>query len=196
MDFRPVREADGGTYFCWAKNDVGTSDELSMTFDVLFPPRQVLTEPVKFADFDVGKNAQFKCDAESNPPAKFEWLQKFPDLDNSKGQVFSRGFGKALSLQNVTYEHEGTWACVATTTIKGRERKVTSEPITVEVVGKPQVLAFKTDASQDFPLHSNAIIKASFCSDPKPRSLMWQWGSLRLIEGMVFMVHSNNELFF
>lgn len=120
LDFRPVREADGGTYFCWAKNDVGTSDELSMTFDVLYPPRAVLTEPQKVADLDVGKSTQFKCDAQSNPPAKFEWLQKFPDLDNGKGQVFSRGFGKSLLIQNVTYEHEGTWACVATTTIKGQ----------------------------------------------------------------------------
>ncbi len=60
---------------------------------------------------------------------------------------------------------------------------MTSDPIAVEVVGKPQVLGFKTEAKQDFALHSEAVVKAAFCSDPKPRSLMWQWGSLRLIEG-------------
>ena len=67
--------------------------------------------------------------------------------------------------------------------ILGRERKITSEPIKVEVVGKPQVLPFKANFKQDFPLHSDAVIKASFCSDPKPRNLKWQWGSLLLTEG-------------
>ena len=78
---------------------------------------------------------------------------------------------------------EGKWACVATTTIKGRVRKMTSDPIDVEVVGKPQVLFYKTDKKQDFAMHSDAEILVTFCSDPKPRSLIWQWGSVRLIEG-------------
>ena len=67
--------------------------------------------------------------------------------------------------------------------VLGRERKITSEPIKVEVVGKPQVLPFKANFKQDFPLHSDAVIKASFCSDPKPRNLKWQWGSLLLTGG-------------
>ena len=66
----------------------------------------------------------------------------------------------------------------------GRERKITSEPIKVEVVGKPQVSPFKANFKQDFPLHSKAQVKTSFCSDPKPRSLKWQWGSLLLLEGI------------
>ena len=68
----------------------------------------------------------------------------------------------------------------------GRERKITSEPIKVEVVGKPQVSPFKANFKQDFPLHSKAQVKTSFCSDPKPRSLKWQWGSLLLLEGKHF----------
>ena len=47
LDFKPVRESDGGSYFCWAKNEVGTSDELSVTFDVLYPPRTVTTGEIK-----------------------------------------------------------------------------------------------------------------------------------------------------
>ena len=181
LDFLPVREGDGGSYFCWAKNEIGTSDELSVTFDVLYAPRKVLTLPKKRIDLDAGQPAKFQCEAEANPQPKLEWLQKFPE--DQGGQVFSRGQGKTLLLSNVTYEMEGKWACVATTTIKGRVRKMTSEPIDVEVVGKPQVLYYKTDAKQDFAMHSDASILVTFCSDPKPRSLVWQWGSLRLIQG-------------
>jgi len=186
LEFKPVRESDGGSYFCWAKNEVGTSDELSVTFDVLYPPRSVTTDPQRLIDLDVGKSFEFKCDAQSNPPSKFEWMQKLPILELEKDPrrpVYSRGFGKSLILKNVSYEHEGMWACTATTVIKGRERKITSEPIKVEVVGKPQVSPFKANFKQDFPLHSKAQVKTSFCSDPKPRSLKWQWGSLLLLEG-------------
>ncbi len=83
----------------------------------------MVTNPARVANLDVGKSAKFKCEAESNPPAKFEWLQKLPDLglnEGQRGQVYSRGFGHNLLVQNVTYEHEGMWACVATTTIKGQ----------------------------------------------------------------------------
>ena len=182
LDFLPVREGDGGSYFCWAKNEIGTSDELSVTFDVLYAPRKVLTRPDKRIDLDAGRPAKFQCEAEANPQPKLEWLQKFPE--DQGGQVFSRGQGKTLLLSNVTYEMEGKWACVATTTIKGRVRKMTSDPIDVEVVGKPQVLFYKTDQRQDFAMHSDAEVLVTFCSDPKPRSLVWQWGSLRLIEGV------------
>ena len=86
---------------------MGTSDELSVTFDVLYSPREVLTSPQKDTNLDVGRSAQFKCDAESNPPAKFEWLQKLPEIGKERAQVYSRGFGNNLLLKNVSYEHEG-----------------------------------------------------------------------------------------
>ena len=33
--------------------------------------------------------------------------------------MVSRGRGKTMLLQNVTYENEGKWICVATNSIKG-----------------------------------------------------------------------------
>ena len=34
-------QVDGGTYFCRASNDVGTSDELAITFTVRYEPRNI-----------------------------------------------------------------------------------------------------------------------------------------------------------
>ena len=39
LSFDPVRQGDAGTYLCRAKNNVSTSDEVSVRFDVLFEPR-------------------------------------------------------------------------------------------------------------------------------------------------------------
>lgn len=183
--FEPVREDDGGTYFCLAKNDIGSSDELSVTFEVLYPPRNVLTKPKRFVDLEVGTRDEFECEADANPPAHLEWLQKLPDDHQSGegGTVYARGQGKTIKFRNITYEHEGKWACSAKNIIKGKERKVQSEPITVEVTGKPQVLLYRTDDRQEFSRNAKADIKVTFCSDPRPRKVVWEWGSLRLLEG-------------
>ena len=36
-----ITQVDGGTYFCRASNDVGTSDELAITFTVRYEPRNI-----------------------------------------------------------------------------------------------------------------------------------------------------------
>ena len=73
--FEPVRKGHGGTYYCLAKNDIGSSDELSTTFEVLFPPINVQTQPNRVANLTVGDRKHFECFAEGYPKPKFEWLQ-------------------------------------------------------------------------------------------------------------------------
>ena len=115
-----------------AKNEVGSSDELSVTFDVLYRPKKVNISPKRLIDLDVGSSAEFKCDSEANPPAQFQWIQKLSEENillkpkrgssgnkNNNGRMISRGLGKTMLLQNVTYENEGKWICVATNSIKG-----------------------------------------------------------------------------
>ena len=56
--FDPVRQGDAGTYLCRARNNVSSSDELSVTFDVLFEPRNLRTEPAKLAQLTVEERAR------------------------------------------------------------------------------------------------------------------------------------------
>ena len=76
MIFDPVRQGDGGTYFCMARNSVGSSDELSIAFEVLYEPRNLRTDPSRVLDINVGDKTTFECSAVGNPMPKFEWLQK------------------------------------------------------------------------------------------------------------------------
>lgn len=123
LTFDPVRQGDGGTYFCRARNKIGSSDELSITFDVLYEPRNLITNPERFVDLEIGNHAKFECSADGNPQPEFEWLQKVDEGPGSgsgqDGKVYSRGTGKKFQLRNVTYENEGMWVCTAKNAIKG-----------------------------------------------------------------------------
>ena len=65
----------------------------------------------------------------------------------------------------------------------GRERRVQSSILTLEVRGRPQVLVSDASRVQEYVQHSDAVIKAVFCSDPKYRKAFWDWGNLNMSEG-------------
>ena len=125
--FEPVRKGHGGTYYGLAKNDIGSSDELSTTFEVLFPPINVQTQPNRVANLTVGDRKHFECFAEGYPKPTFEWLQTVTELKQSQGSVrtkrkntvYERGKARIIGISKISYENEGTWVCAATNLIKG-----------------------------------------------------------------------------
>ena len=54
--------------------------------------------------------------------------------DTQKTEV--RGHNATLLLEDVTYEHQGEYVCVASSVIREQTLEDRSQPIIVEVVGK------------------------------------------------------------
>ena len=65
----------------------------------------------------------------------------------------------------------------------GKERRVQSPALSLEVTGRPQVLLNNSTRTQEFVKGSDAVVKALFCSDPKYRKVSWEWNGLNLTEG-------------
>jgi len=188
LSFKPVRKSDGGTYICLARNEIGASDEISATLDVKYPPTKVRTDPVNFIDLEVGEDTTLTCEGDGSPAPQFEWHQRIDvGSGGEENTVYHRGTGRVINLRNVTYEQEGLWRCSAFNIIKGRERKVHSEVLRIGVSGKPLPMALKLEerSSRSYisPLGQEAVLSVSFCSDPPPRKLRWEWGSLKLGKG-------------
>lgn len=98
-----------------------------------------------------------------------------------------RGRESRLVIDNVTYDYQGEYECRATNYINGQERIATSEPVSLQVVGAPQVLR------HSHALHTMTVRKGDgvsmslvVCADPRPRHVAWEWGSLRLEAGAGF----------
>ena len=189
LSFKPVRKSDSGTYICLARNEIGASDEITATIDVKYPPTNVKTDPVNFVDLEVGDSSILTCEGDGNPEPEFEWQQMIDSRSGSGDDniVYHRGKGRVISLKNVTYEEEGLWRCSAFNRLKGGVRKVHSEVLRIGVSGKPLPLALKLEErsghSHSTPLGQEAVLTVAFCSDPPPRKLRWEWGSLKLDQG-------------
>ena len=63
--------------------------------------------------------------------------------------------------------------------IKGRERIIYSEDISVAISGRPLAMVGFLERDQGFGLGQDARLEVAFCSDPRPRAVRWEWGSLR-----------------
>jgi len=189
LSFKPVKKSDSGTYICLARNEIGASDEITATVDVKYPPTKVKTDPINFIDLEVGDDTLLTCEADGSPEPQFEWHQKIDSRPNSgdDNTVYIKGKGRVINLRNVTYDQEGLWRCSAFNEIKGKERKVHSEVLRIGVSGKPLPMALKLEErnghSYMAPLGQEAVLSVAFCSDPPPRKLRWEWGSLKLDQG-------------
>lgn len=106
----------------------------------------------------------------------------------SQGSAFlERGRESRLVIDNVTYDYQGEYECRATNYINGQERTVASDPISLQVVGAPQVLRLNS-AMQTVSVRKgeSATMSLVVCADPRPRHVAWEWGSMRLEAGAGF----------
>jgi hypothetical protein len=80
------------------------------------------------------ESTRLECQAEGNPQPRYQWLHRRPK--DGEEDIVIRSEDRYLHITNVTYEHQGEYICIATSTINGLERMVQSEAITLRVVGK------------------------------------------------------------
>jgi hypothetical protein len=86
-------------------------------------------------------------------------------------------------IDNVTYDYQGDYECRATNFISGQARTTNSDPISLQVVGAPQVLRPDAGYQVQVKRGESAILTLVVCADPRPRHVAWEWGSLRLEAG-------------
>ncbi|XP_045117704.1 irregular chiasm C-roughest protein-like isoform X1 [Portunus trituberculatus] len=177
--FNPVSRKHSGTYTCEARNAVGGSDPISVKIDVKYRPRVLQVGPAPLVTATLHNHTLLECIAEANPPPQYTWIQMIPDTQKTE----VRGHNATLLLEDVTYEHQGEYVCVASSVIREQTLEDRSEPIIVEVVGAPQVLRYTVERNMQVEKGQDAVIQIVFCSDPRPFSTSWEWGSLRLEAG-------------
>jgi hypothetical protein len=139
-------------------------------------PIHVHTDPLVEKSVIVHNQTILTCKAEGNPEVSYEWLQQPPS-----GQIRKRSHTADLTIQDVGYEDQGEYICVASNSIGGERREVQSEVVKIEVEGEPQLVKKEGEV---IGIHGRDVrLEAEFCSDPVPVKNTWEWGGIVLPVG-------------
>uniref|UniRef100_A0A0K2V225 Ig-like domain-containing protein n=2 Tax=Lepeophtheirus salmonis TaxID=72036 RepID=A0A0K2V225_LEPSM len=170
--FSPVTRQTAGVYICTAENTLGLSKPALVEIDVKYSPRILSVGPAPTVIASMYNKTLLTCEAEGNPPPRYQWLQKLPTQE-----VLIRGYNKQLLIDNVTYDHQGEFVCKAVNKIRGESRAVQSQPIRVEVKGAPKVNSIISEREITVQNGEDAVLEVHFCADPLPKQ-SWHLGDM------------------
>ncbi|XP_018408047.1 PREDICTED: neuronal cell adhesion molecule isoform X5 [Nanorana parkeri] len=145
----PVAQKDSsGTYTCVARNKLGT-DQKTIELEVK-EPTMIISQP-EYKVIQRYSRASFECKVKHDPTivAEVLWLKDNNDLPIDERFVIEK---ERLTIKNVTDKDEGTYTCVANTTLDSA-----SASAVLTVVDRPE-------ASSDLEL-----------TDPLEKSVQLSW---------------------
>lgn len=178
LEFERIsRELNQNVFECMAQNSYGISLPADVKLNVLYAPYLVNTSHSE--SVQLSNQATLACLFEGNPEPEVKWHYTDPLAKTSQAQLLDNNKSQYLSIKNVTYRNEGDYHCEARNQINGVYYGVRSSNIILDVYGEPQFLLKS-------PVHAKAVqgaksdLSISFCSDPVPNKVYWQFGSLRL----------------
>ncbi|KAL1124786.1 hypothetical protein AAG570_001407 [Ranatra chinensis] len=90
--------------------------------------------PNRLTTVNLYGEAWFDCEAEANPTPSYQWLQR---ISGGLASSAVRSNDARLHIRNATYHHQGEYICRVANYIGGKERPVQSDPVALQVVGKP-----------------------------------------------------------
>lgn len=105
---------------------------------------------------------------------KFSYLKfqyRYCRIPSQGGIWLERGRESRLVVNNVSYDYQGEYECRASNFINGQERSTTSDPISLQVVGAPQVLLPTNSSGYQVSVKrgESASLTLVVCADPRPR---------------------------
>lgn len=134
-------------------------------------------------EVQIGEMRTLRCHTQGSPSPSIQWLQQ-----THTGEVLVRGYEEELKIERASYQHQGSFVCSAKNIIG----EVQSDPILIDVLGKPEIdrIKVKTEYVLNLGEDLNAVVE--FCAKPAPR-VTWNLGpvgqadrTVELIAGSTF----------
>ncbi|XP_053531930.1 B-cell receptor CD22 [Ictalurus punctatus] len=84
-----IRSEDSGQYKCKCSNEVGHQDSISVTLNVLYPPKNVSVSINSSGEIVEGSSVTLTCSSDANPPVKnYTWFRVNESSPVGSGQSY------------------------------------------------------------------------------------------------------------
>lgn len=178
LEFQHItRDSNQDRYECFAQNPLGTSAAVEVRLNVLFAP--AVLNSSHSDSIQLGNSTHLSCLFEGNPSPEIKWFYVDPLSKLATTLQLENDKKSQLQLKNVTYRNEGDYYCEARNYINGQVYAVRSSNILLDIYGEPQFL-MKSPVLAKAVQGAKSDIALTFCSDPPPQRVYWQFGSIVL----------------
>ncbi|XP_060754304.1 B-cell receptor CD22-like, partial [Neoarius graeffei] len=155
-----ISSEDSGEYKCKYSNELGHQDSISVTLNVLYPPKNVSVSIRPSGEIVEGSSVTLTCSSDANPPVEnYTWF---------KGMT-SVGKGKTYTISNISSEDSGEYKCKCSNELGHQD----SISVTLNVLYPPKNVSVSIRPSGEIVEGSSVTLTCS--SDANPPVEIYTW---------------------
>ncbi|XP_053531931.1 B-cell receptor CD22 [Ictalurus punctatus] len=155
-----IRSEDSGEYKCNCSNEVGHQDSISVTLNVLYPPKNVSVSISSSGEVVEGSSVTLTCSSDANPPVKnYTWF---------KGMT-SVGKGKTYTISKIRSEDSGEYKCKCSNEVGHQD----SISVTLNVLYPPKNVLVSISSSAEIMAGSSVTLTCSSDANPPVENYTW-----------------------
>ncbi|XP_060755247.1 B-cell receptor CD22-like [Neoarius graeffei] len=170
-----ISSEDSGEYKCKCRNEVGDQDSISVTLNVLYPPKNVSVSISPSGEIVEGSSVTLTCSSDANPPVEnYTWF---------KGTT-SVGKGKTYTISNISSEDSGEYKCKCRNELGDQD----SISVTLNVLYPPKNVSVSISPSGEIVEGSSVTLTCSSDANPPVENYTWFKGTTSVGKGKTYTI--------
>ncbi|XP_053471792.1 B-cell receptor CD22-like [Ictalurus furcatus] len=159
-----IRSEDSGEYKCKCSNEVGHQYSISVTLNVLYPPKNVSVSISSSGEIVEGSSVTLTCSSDANPPVEnYTWF---------KGTT-SVGKGNTYTISKIRSEDSRQYKCKCSNEVGHQD----SISVTLNVLYPPKNVSVSISSSGEIVEGSSVTLTCSSDANPPVENYTWFKGT-------------------
>ncbi|XP_053531927.1 B-cell receptor CD22 [Ictalurus punctatus] len=155
-----IRSEDSGEYKCKCSNEVGHQDSISVTLNVLYPPKNVSVSISSSGEIVEGSSVTLTCGSDANPPVEnYTWFKGTTSVSK----------GKTYTISKIRSEDSGEYKCKCSNEVGHQD----SISVTLNVLYHPKNILMSISSSGEIVEDSSVTLTCSSDANPPVENYTW-----------------------
>ncbi|XP_053531932.1 B-cell receptor CD22 [Ictalurus punctatus] len=170
-----ISSEDSGEYKCKCSNEVGHQDSISVTLNVLYPPKNVSVSISSSGEVVEGSSVTLTCSSDANPLVEnYTWF---------KGTT-SVGKEKTYTISKIRSEDSGEYKCNCSNDVGHQD----SISVTLNVLYSPKNVSVSLSSSGEIVEGNSVTLTCSSDANPPVKNYTWFKGTTSVGKGNTYNI--------